>query len=103
MFDTSAVKLRTGSAGGRMTTHVITCAHSRTPFQGSVSGTAVVHGLHGESLGSGCGFYDISHLGLGRRHRMRLIELPSLFTSAYQQVSQSMGVLFPCLYVLILS
>jgi len=82
MFDSSVVKGKSGSSS--VNSHSITCAHSRTPFQGSVSGTAIINGLHGESLSNG--YQDLSHMGLGLRHRLRLIELPALYTSAYQQV-----------------
>lgn len=87
MFNTSVVKGKAGASTS--TSHTISCAHSRTPFQGSVSGTVVVHGLHGESLS--CGYQDLSHMGLGLRHHLRLIELPTLYTSAYQQAKSPLG------------
>ncbi len=83
MFDVRAVKLQ-GNGERGLLGHAITCVHSHTPFQGSVSGTAVVRGLHGESLD--CGFADLSHMGLGVRHGLRLVKLPNLFTTVYHQV-----------------
>jgi len=69
----------------------ISCLHSHTPFQGSVSGTYIIHGVHGESLTNNNGYNDLSHLGLGKRHIGGLMQLPSLYTDVYQRAKFPLG------------
>ena len=99
MFNTSTIKRKVD--GTNVTSHSITCVHSRCPFQANLSGSIIVHGLHGESLPNG--YNDLSHMGIGLRHRPRLMALPSLYTAIYQQVCVSDVVVLKCVNIFILT
>jgi hypothetical protein len=59
--------------------------HSHAPLMGSVTGLSPIYGISGERLGQG--YCDLSHMGLGLRHRGGLIQLPEIYTDIYQAVS----------------
>lgn len=66
------------------------------PLVGSISGSMAVH-VTGEAYDRDImrtQLIDLSHLGLGRRHRIGLIELPRVFTELYKQVC-----LFSIIYI----
>jgi hypothetical protein len=61
--------------------------HSHAPLIGTVSGVNPIYGINGERLVSG--YCDLSHFGLGVRHRGGLIPLPEVYTDLYQMVSET--------------
>lgn len=68
--------------------------HTMAPLRGSVTGRAAVYGLSGRRLTEG--YCDLSHFGLGNRHRGGFIPLPLVYTDLHQMVRQ-------CICILILS
>lgn len=59
--------------------------HTMCPLRGSVTGRSAVYGVQGERLQNG--FNDLSHFGLGNRHRGGFISLPLAYTDLHQMAS----------------
>lgn len=60
--------------------------HTMAPLRGSVTGRAAVYGLSGQRLSEG--YCDLSHFGLGNRHRGGFVPLPLVYTDLHQMVRQ---------------
>ena len=58
--------------------------HTRAPLRGSITGRTLVYGIQGAPLREG--FNDLSHFGVGNRHRGGLISLPLVYTDLHQMV-----------------
>ena len=69
--------------GGPPEAAALSSVHSSAPLQGSVSGTLPIYGYNGPTLD--LVYYDLSHFGLARRHRGRLVALPDLYTDLYKR------------------
>jgi hypothetical protein len=61
--------------------------HSISPFMASITGTYSVYSVHGNRIQSF--LCDFSHMGLRRHQRVKLVELPNLYTDIYHMVIQT--------------
>lgn len=59
--------------------------HTLAPFRASITGRAKVYGIQGMPLKEG--FCDLSHFGMGNRHRGGFISLPLVYTDLHKLVS----------------
>ena len=65
--------------------------HTMAPLRGSVTGRAAVYGLSGQRLSEG--YCDLSHFGLGNRHRGGFVPLPLVYTDLHHMVRQRIFIL----------
>jgi hypothetical protein len=65
--------------------------HTMAPLRGSVTGRAAVYGLSGKRLSEG--YCDLSHFGLGNRHRGGFVPLPLVYTDLHHMVRQHIAIL----------
>ena len=65
--------------------------HTMAPLRGSVTGRAAVYGLSGQRLSEG--YCDLSHFGLGNRHRGGFVPLPLVYTDLHHMVRQHIFIL----------
>lgn len=58
--------------------------HTVAPLRGSISGRTIVYGIQGAPLREG--YNDLSHFGIGNRHKGGFISLPLVYTDLHQMV-----------------
>ena len=67
--------------------------HNLAPLRGSVTGRGPIYGLQGSRLHDG--YCDLSHLGMGNRHRGGFVSMPLAYTELHCLVSSVRAVLSP--------